>query len=394
MMKGSNMDLGIHIGDLALENPFIVAAGPPGITGAAIERMASGRPGAVVTKSIGVVPSPGQRLSLSHKKQDRYSLVLSDPWSSHTFEAWCEKEMPIAKRGGVPVIMSLQAVTDTPAEDIARMVPLAVQAGADAIELSAFGSSPNVVTGHGIGAVQDPRRTYEVIRAAKKAASVPVIGKLLPEPSNLLDLIKAVEDGGADAIACRDTIFPAMAFDIHTRRPKVARTVGNWMPELSGRAIKETAIGYVIEIFRRTSLPIIGIGGVGTWEDAVEMIIAGAMGVGVCTAAMVEGPRLFGKLVTGLEKYLQDQGTTMDELRGSGLRGIDEVNRMALQPVRVSIDRELCNKCNVCFTVCPVQAIRQLEEYNDIVPEECIQCTMCVNYCSENAISVAPVMAQ
>ena len=385
------MDLSIRIGDLELENPFIVAAGPPGITGASLKRMASGRPGAVVTKSIGVVPSPGQRISLSHKKKDRYSLVLTDPWSDHSFEEWCEREIAIAKEGGVPVIVNLQAVTTTPAEDIARMAPLAVEAGADAIELSAFGSSPNVVDGSGIGAVQSPRRTYEVIRAAKKAVNVPIIGKLLPEPSNLIDLVQAVEEGGADAIASRDTIFPAISFDIHSRRPKVARTIGNWMPELSGRAIKENAIGYVVEIFRRTKLPIIGIGGVATWEDAVEMIIAGATGVGVCTAAMVEGPRIFPKLVKGLGSYLQEQGLTMEELRGSGLEGMAQVNEMARQPLLVSIEREACNQCDICYTVCPVQAIRRADGYNWIEQEECIQCTFCLNYCPTDAISVRVV---
>jgi dihydroorotate dehydrogenase subfamily 1 len=374
---------------LELENPFIVAAGPPGVTGASLKRMASGRPGAVVTKSIGVVPSGGQKISLSHKKKDRYSLVLTDPWSSHSFEEWCEREIAIAREGGVPVIVSLQAVTHTPVDDIARMAPMAVEAGADALELSAFGSAPNVVEGSGIGAVQTARRTYEVIKAAKKAVRVPVIGKLLPEPSNLIELIEAVEEGGADAIASRDTIFPAISFDVNTRRPKVARTIGNWMPELSGRAIKENAIGYVVEIYRRTKLPIIGIGGVATWEDAAEMIIGGATGVGVCTAAMVEGPKIFSKLVKGLGEWLEDQGSTMDELRGSGLEGMRQVNEMALQPLRVSIDPDTCDQCDICRTVCPVQAIRQAEGYNYIVQEECIQCTFCVNSCPTHVIDVA-----
>jgi len=383
------MDLKIRIGDLELDNPFIVAAGPPGITGASLKRMASGNPGAVVTKSIGVVPSPGQKMSLSHKDRDRFSLVLTDPWSAHSFEEWCEREIAIAKEGGVPVIVNLQAVTDTPAEDTARMAPMAVEAGADAIELSAFGSSPNVVTGLGIGAVQDPKRTYEVIRAAKKAVNVPIIGKLLPEPSNLIDLVKAVEEGGADAIASRDTVFPAISFDIYSRRPKVARTIGTWMPELSGRAIKENAIGYVVEIRRRTNLPIIGIGGVSNWQAAAEMVIAGATGIGVCTAAMVQGPSVFPKLVKGLGSYLDEQGLTMEELRGSGLEGMSQVNEMARRALRVSIDPERCDQCDICYTVCPVQAVRRAETHNYIVHEECIQCTMCVNYCPQDAIDVA-----
>ena len=385
------MDLSIKIGDLVLENPFMVAAGPPGITGASLKRMASGNPGAVVTKSIGVVPSPGQRISLSHKRGDRMSLVLTDPWSNHAFEEWCDHEIGVAKEGGVPVIVNLQAVTDTPADDIARMAPLAVEAGADAIELSAFGSSPNVVDGSGIGAVQDPERTYQVIKAAKAVVDVPVIGKLIPEPSNLVELIEAVEEGGADAIASRDTIFPAISFDLETRRPKVARNIGTWMPELSGSAIKENAVAYVVEIFKRTDLPIIGIGGVTNWRGAVEMIIAGATGVGLCTAPMVKGPTIFPKLVKGLSNYLEGQGMTMEELRGTGLRGIEEMQQMAAQPLRVSIDQETCTQCGICKTVCPVQAVYVEDDRYFIVHEECVECTFCVNNCPVDAIEAQVV---
>lgn len=157
---------------------------------------------------------------------------------------------------------------------------------------------------------------------------------------------------------------------------------------MSGRAIHENAVGYVVEIRKRSSLPIIGIGGVVTWEDAVEMIIAGATAVGVCTAAMVEGPRIFPKLVKGLKAYLEDQGITMDELRGSGPEGICQVNEMALRPLKVSIDKEKCNQCNICYTVCPVQAVRQAEDHNYIVHEECVNCAFCANNCPEDAITV------
>ena len=185
----------------------------------------------------------------------------------------------------------------------------------------------------------------------------------------------------------------AISFDVYTRRPKVARTIGTWMPELSGRAIKETAIGYVVEMFRRTKLPIIGIGGVSKWQDAAEMIIAGATGIGVCTAAMVEGPRVFPKLVNGLSKYLGDQQVTMEELRGTGLEGIRQVNEMAMQPLRVSIDEDLCTQCNICYIVCPVQAVYQGDIAHHIVHEECIQCTFCVNNCPEDAIAVTVLEA-
>ena len=145
----------------------------------------------------------------------------------------------------------------------------------------------------------------------------------------------------------------------------------------------------MVEIRRRTNLPIIGIGGVHTWEDAVEMIIAGATGIGVCTAAMVDGPGVFPKLTRGLGDYLQSQNVTMEELRGSGLEEMRRLAEMALQPLLVSIDKERCNACNRCYVVCPVQAVRQADGYNYIVHEECINCAFCADNCPEDAISVA-----
>ena len=382
------VDMKIRIGGLELANPFILGAGPPGINGASLKRFAATKPGAVVTKSIGVKPSPGQKLSLSRSALSEDSLVLTDPWSFKSFEQWVEHEIPFAQEGGVPVIISLQAVTDTPGDDIKRMAGRAEQAGVAAIELSAFGSAPNVVTGEGIGAVQDAKRTYEVAKAAKESVNIPVIVKLLPEPSNLEDLVKAAEDAGADAIASRDTIFPAITFDIYTKEPPLARNIGTWMPELSGRSIKEVALAYVVEIFRRTNLPIIGLGGVARWQDAAEMVIAGATGIGVCTAAMTKGPEVFTELKKGLAEYLQDQRVTLEELRGTGLAGMERVNKRGVADLLVEIDADECTMCGTCSTVCQVQAPQEQDDTYWIDPQICVRCGMCVHYCPVSCIEV------
>jgi dihydroorotate dehydrogenase/Pyruvate/2-oxoacid:ferredoxin oxidoreductase delta subunit len=345
----------------------------------------------VVTKSIGVKPSPGQKLSLSRSALSEDSLVLTDPWSFKSFEQWVEHEIPFAQEGGVPVIISLQAVTDAPGDDIKRMAGRAEQAGVAAIELSAFGSAPNVVTGQGIGAVQDAKRTYEVAKAAKESVSIPVIVKLLPEPSNLVDLVKAAEDAGADAIASRDTIFPAITFDIYTKEPPLARNIGTWMPELSGRSIKEVALGYVVEIFRRTDLPVIGLGGVARWQDAAEMVIAGATGIGVCTAAMTRGPEIFTELKNGLAAYLQDQQVTLDQLRGTGLEGMKRVNERGLAELLVEIDADECTMCGTCSLVCQVQAPEERDEAYWINPDVCVRCGMCIHYCPVSCIEVREI---
>jgi ferredoxin len=203
-----------------------------------------------------------------------------------------------------------------------------------------------------------------------------------------VDLIKAAEDAGADAIASRDTIFPAITFDIYTKEPPLARNIGTWMPELSGRSIKEVALGYVVEIFRRTNLPIIGLGGVARWQDAVEMVIAGATGIGVCTAAMTRGPEIFTELKNGLAAYLRDQKVTLDQLRGTGLEGMKRVNQRGLAELLVEIDAGECTMCGTCATVCQVEAPRGREDAYWINPDICVKCGMCVHYCPVSCIEV------
>jgi len=375
-----------------LRNPLISAAGPNGRTGRLLKKMAKGGAGMVVTKSIGIRPFPKNYLPRPRLTNTTIGLLLTDPYSDMDFREW-KREIKIAKEGGVPVIASIQSLSRDPEGDIEILAPAMEEAGADGIELSAFGSCSNVVDFSGIAPVQDPERTFRVTRAAKKATGLPVITKLAPEPSNFLDLLRAAENGGADAIAIRDTIVPAISFDIKTGKPIVVRHKGvSWLPEVGGAAVKYNALGYVLEAARRVKKPIIGIGGVSSWEDAVEMIMAGATCVGICTAAIVKGPNIFSTISEGMRKFLAENGyKTLDDIRGLGLRHVEEIwSKERPEPYTAKVNHEKCTGCHLCEKLCLYEAITIDEKGKACVNKDlCSGCGLCSSVCPTSAIELS-----
>lgn len=373
-----------------LRNPLISAAGPNGRTGKLLKKMAEGGAGAVVTKSIGARPFPKNLLPRPRLANTKLGLLLTDPYSEIDYKEW-KKEIRIAKEGGVPVIASIQSQARDPEADIEILAPAIEDSGADAIELSAFGSCSNVVDFSGIAPIQDPQRTYRVVKAAKKATGLPVISKLAPEPSNFLDLLKAAESAGADAIAMRDTIVPAISFNLETGKPIVMRGGGlAWLPEVGGMPIKYNALAYVVEAVRRVKVPVVGIGGISTWEDAVEMIMAGATCVGICTAAIVKGPNIFSTISEGMKKFLIEKGyKSIDEIRGIGAKFVEEIWSREVPLLTANVIEEKCTGCRLCKNRCLYEAIVIKEDGKAFVDKDlCCGCGLCVSLCPANAIEL------
>jgi dihydroorotate dehydrogenase (NAD+) catalytic subunit len=169
----------------------------------------------------------------------------------------------------------------------------------DGIEVNI--SCPNVKAG-GMAFGVDPRAAFNVIRAVRDQTSKPVIAKLSPNVTDITEIATAVEEAGADCISLINTIS-AMAVDIDTRRPKIANIIGG----LSGPAIKPVALRMVWQVARKCKIPIIGIGGIMTAEDALEFFIAGATAIQVGTANFVN-PRTTIEIIDGIEAFLADQG--------------------------------------------------------------------------------------
>jgi dihydroorotate dehydrogenase (NAD+) catalytic subunit len=168
--------------------------------------------------------------------------------------------------------------------------------GVHALELNI--SCPNIKEG-GITFGCSLHGTFDVVSAVKKVTHLPVIPKLTPNVTDVASIAKAAEEAGADAVSLVNT-FLAMAIDVETRRPKLSNVVGG----LSGPAIRPIAVRMVYECRRAVKIPVIGMGGIASAEDALEFIIAGATAVQVGTANFVD-PFIWPKLMTGIHDYMQ-----------------------------------------------------------------------------------------
>ena len=180
--------------------------------------------------------------------------------------------------------------------------------GISAIEVNI--SCPNVEMG-GCTLGSDPEVAGRIVRLVKASYELPVIAKLTPNVSDITLIARSVEINGADALTLINTLT-GMAIDIQTQRPKLGNVIGG----LSGPAIKPVAIKMVWDVYRTVRIPIIGMGGVMTWEDAIEFILAGATAVGVGTA-LFRNPWVVFEIIDGMEKYMEAKGITrLDEIRG------------------------------------------------------------------------------
>jgi len=283
-----------EIAGLKLTNPTMLAAGILGLSGSSLKRVAEAGAGAVVTKSVGLKPRMGYPNPTV--VQVNCGLINAIGLSSPGIHSFGE-EIKEAKKGRVPVIVSIYGFSP---EDFAEVARIAVEEGADALELNV--SCPHVEkTGSEIG--QNPRLVAEVVKEVKNRVDRPVFVKLTPNVAEVAVVAEAAVKAGADAVTAINTVR-AMTINIETTRPVLANKIGG----LSGPAIKPIAVRCVYEIHRRVDVPVVGCGGVSTWQDAVEFMLAGASAVQVGTAVAFEGLDVFKSIAEGIEAYLERMG--------------------------------------------------------------------------------------
>jgi len=181
--------------------------------------------------------------------------------------------------------------------------------GVDAVELNI--SCPNVKKG-GLAFGVDPLEAARLTEEVKKVLDKPLIVKLSPNVTDVVEIAKAVESAGADALSAINTLL-GMAIDVRKRKPKLKNKFGG----LSGPAIKPVAVRMVYQVSRAVKIPVIGIGGISNWEDAVEFFLAGASAVQVGTANFFN-PKAVEEIVEGIEKYMKEEGfKSVEEIVGA-----------------------------------------------------------------------------
>lgn len=283
----------MDVGGLKLRNPVMLAAGILGMSHETLRRVYESGAGAVVTKSIGLEPRAGfsNPTVVGVDCGLINAMGLSNPGAKE-FRGEIEK----LKGEGVCVIASVYGFTTEEYVEVAKILS---GAGADAIELNC--SCPHVSKVGLIG--QNPELVREVTEAVKDAVNVPVYVKLTPNVTDIASVAKAAEEAGADAVTAINTV-KALAIDIELQRPILSATFGG----LSGPAIKPIALRAVYEIYKAVEIPVIGVGGIKNWRDAIEFHLAGATATQIGTAIYLKGTRVFKEITEGIKRYLKRKG--------------------------------------------------------------------------------------
>ena len=279
---------------LEIVNPTLLASGILGYSSESLNRVVKGGAGAVVTKSVGVVPRMGY--ANPTVVQAEGGLINAMGLPNPGIDVYVEEIRFSKTILHVPVIVSVFGYS---AEEYAEVAKKAVAAGADAIELNV--SCPHVKqTGAEIG--QSPKLLGEVVQTVKAAISKPLIVKLSPNVTDITVLAKEAVESGADALTAVNSV-KAVAIDVETIRPVLSNAKGG----LSGPAIKPLALRCVWDLAESFNVPIIGCGGVTDWRDAVEFFLAGASAVQIGTA-VAEDTAVFQAVNKGVESYLRKKG--------------------------------------------------------------------------------------
>jgi len=284
----------VNLANLNLRNPTILASGLLGLSASSFEKAMEAGAGAVVTKSIGMKPREGFPNPTIVEVECGLLNAMGLPNPGVTEFV---REIKIAKRAKIPVIASIYGFTS---EEFVKAAELVEKAGADAIELNV--SCPHV-KGAGAQIGQNPHVVAEVVKKVKSAVKQPVFTKLTPDVTDITAIARAAEKSGTDAITAINTA-KAMVVDVETGNPILANKIGG----LSGPALKPVAVRCVYEIYETVKVPIIGCGGIATWRDAVEFMLAGATAIQIGTAIMYKGLDVFKEVTDGIQSYLTKRG--------------------------------------------------------------------------------------
>ena len=297
------MDMKVNIAGVEWKNPVTVASGTFGSGAEFADYVDLNCLGAVTTKGVANIPwtgNPTPRVAEVYGGMMN-AVGLQNPG----MDVFCVRDIPFLRQYDTKIIVN---VCGKSTEDYCEVVERLAGEDVDMLEINI--SCPNVKEG-GIAFGQDPKAAEAITKAVKKYSKQPVIMKLSPNVTSIAEMAKAVEAGGADAVSLINTIT-GMKIDINRKSFVLANKTGG----VSGPAIHPIAVRMVYEAANAVSVPVIGMGGIATAEDAIEMILAGASAVSVGTANF-HNPGVTMEIVNGIEEYMKRQGfESVDEMVG------------------------------------------------------------------------------
>ena len=297
------MNLSVDIAGVTMKNPVTTGSGTFGSGEEFSEFVDLSKLGAVTTKGVANVPWPGN--SVPRVAEVYGGMLNAIGLQNPGIDVFVERDIPYLKKAGATIIVNVCGKSE---KDYLEVVERLADQPVDLLEINV--SCPNVKEG-GIAFGQDPKALYDITKAVKAKAKQPIIMKLSPNVTDITEIAKGAESGGADAVSLINTLT-GMKIDIKRRDFVLANKTGG----MSGPAIKPVAVRMVYQVANAVDVPIIGMGGISTAEDALEFIMAGATAVSVGTANFIN-PATTLEVVDGIKTYMErHQINDINELIG------------------------------------------------------------------------------
>lgn len=398
-------NLAIEFCGISSTNPFWLASAPPTNSGDQIMRAFDTGWGGAVWKTLGnpVVNVNSRYAALSHGRNRIMGMnnieLISDRGLSINLQEMAEVKKKYPDHA---VLASIMAGDKNEWQELIRRVE---DTGADGIELNF--SCPHGMCERGLGSAigQEPAIAEEITRWAKEASSIPVLVKCTPNVADIRDQGKAAIAGNADGVALINTIKSIIGVDLNDFIPYPKLRNGSTNGGYCGPAVKPIALHMVASLGRESwfDLPISGIGGINTWQDAAEFIALGCGSVQICTAVMHHGFGIVTDMIEGLSGFLKEKGMNdITELQGKAIGYYKDWGELDMNyKVVADIDAEKCIGCKKCYTACndgAYQAIMFSEATTgtgkpipEVMKEKCKGCNLCSLVCPAECISMADV---
>lgn len=287
------MDMSVKIAGVEWKNPVTVASGTFGSGEEFSEFVDLNRLGAVTTKGVANVPWPGN--PTPRVTETASGMLNAIGLQNPGIDLFCKRDIPFLKQYDTKIVVN---VCGKSTEDYCEVVERLADEPVDLLEINV--SCPNVKEG-GIAFGQNPKALEAITKEVKKYAKQPIIMKLSPNVTDITEMARAAEAGGADILSLINTLT-GMKIDIYRRAFALANKTGG----MSGPAVKPVAVRMVYQVAQAVSLPIIGMGGIATAEDALEFIMAGATAVSVGTANFFN-PYATVEIAEGIENFMREQ---------------------------------------------------------------------------------------
>ncbi|MCX6053801.1 MAG: 4Fe-4S binding protein [Chloroflexi bacterium] len=354
------------------KNPVIPAAGPNVGSGRLVRKAAEGGAGGLLTKTISVVAAP-----VPHPNMVRFgkeNLLNTELWSELEPGEWFGREYDIAITAAKEYQLPLIGSIGYNAEELVELGPKLEKKGFDLIEFSIH--------------YLDAQQLINTARSLRNVVGIPIIAKLSPHAGDLGEIARLL-DPYVDGFACVNSFGPTLLIDIeHASSPLGSKNGYGW---LSGPALKPLAMRSVFEVARQTDKPVIGVGGVTRGEDVIEYLMAGASLVGVCTAAVLNGAHIYGKIAAEAGVWLEKHGfSDISEIKGlylekyrNGQSVVTTIEKTAV------VDESRCKACSLCEKVCQYDALHAPQKTIARVNENaCVSCGLCVSVCPFGALEL------